>query len=114
MVDSGSWVTDWLHSGEQLLDEGWSLCNSDFWAVDCSRVVDCSGEARVPPCSWASSNISSNLTQLPSQSLQQGLCLNLWPHIDQHPMASEGLNTQQGLALGQSGHQACCPATLSA
>ena len=62
---------------------------------------------------WASSNISSNLTQLPSQSLQ-GLCLNLWPHIDQHPMASEGLNTQQGPALGQSGHQACCPATLSA
>ena len=27
----------------------------------------------------------------PSQPLQQGLCLNLWPHVDWHLTASEGL-----------------------
>ena len=48
-----------------------------------------------------------------SQPLQQGLCLNPQPHVDQHPTASEDLYTQWWLAVGQPGHQACHPDTLS-
>jgi len=34
-------------------------------------------------------------------------------HVDQHPTANEGLQTQRGRAVGQSGCEVCHPATWS-
>ena len=58
-------------------------------------------------CSWVSTNIGSSLPR------QQGLFLDPWLHTDWHPTASDGLNAQWRLLVGQPGHQAHHPATLS-
>ena len=65
------------------------------------------------PRSWASSNAGFSLPQTCFPATPGGPFLDTQPHIDQHPSASEGFHTQQGPALGQPGHWACHPATMS-
>ena len=65
------------------------------------------------PHSWASSNPGFNLPQTCFPATSGGPVFDTQPHIDQHPSASEGFHAQQGPALGQPGHWACHPLTMS-
>ena len=86
-ADINSWVAEWLQG--QAVTPGWQ---------NGSRVGR--GKARVPSTPGCPPTSAPAFPRPPSQPLQQGLCLDPWPHIDRHPTVSEDLNTQRGPAMG--------------
>ena len=85
------------------------MLDSDSWAYDGLQAAKGSVEMAGPSAPGHDTTSAPAFHRPSSQPLQQGLFFDTWLHVDQLPMASEGLNTQRGSAVVQPGHQACHP-----
>ena len=68
-----------------------------------SIVASSSSEGRVPSTPGHPPKLAP-VSRTPFPDFQLGLCLYLWPHVDQHPMASEALKDSQQWDNQGTGH----------